>query len=1083
MRLIQSLTVLTLLCASAAVAQFTEAQKTGDEVIAAWTFDGDNPARDVSGHGHDLTLRGETSFTEDGKFGGALRCTPTPEGTDDAQGAVAKSHEQLTPPGAFTIEMWFKLDPGFEAHTQLFLVDKKNFHYAKPDLLEANHDYNIYMGKSGNQYHFTAGLGFGEAGSTFATSEPVELEADRWFQFAFIYDGVGTMRFYLDGQLVGRESHPQRGAISGGGYALHLGARVGSSNIGFPGRLDEVRISNGIPEQYVGNIELSTGSGRSVFQRMEPDAVATVAISNDTGMTLSNVTATLNLGGVETKVTAPDLEPAASHAIQLPIDASLRPDSYDLLVTVTADAEGKAKRAERTIPIVIVPRHPRDRFPVIAWGGSDMEKMKWMGFTGHLDYLQDYNRILKAGEPTQAMDDATVAKTITRLDQLLANGLTSLPYTYPGSWFMSYGPEELKAKVARLDAGGEPMEDRTDASMPFMQEFGYNVGASIAQTFGDHPALTGMLIHSEVRDNTAISYRPYNLTAFRDFAGYDKPEQAKGANGVHYTTLDGFPSDRVVPDDDPILTFYRWFWKDGDGWNPMHTAVHRGIHENVPDGFFTFFDPVVRVPSIWGSGGNVDVISQWTYSYPDPIKIGQTTDEMFAMAAGDPDQQVMKMTQIIWYRSGTAPNLPEDEADYADWEREKPDARFITIAPDHLREALWSKISRPIRGIMYHGWTSLVQVEGNTHAYQFTNEETSHVLAGLTDTVIEPLGPTLLNVPDRPADVAVLESFSSQMFAGRGTHGWGGTWEADLHLALQWAHYQPAVVFEENIQRDGLDQYKVLVMPYCDVLPQSVVDAIHAWQRQGGIVIGDEFLCPAITPDILVPAVKRDKDPSVAKAALQKVAAELREQLAPFYDSYGDSDNADVIIRFRRFGTTDYLFALSDKRTFGDYVGHHRLVMEKGLPTEGAIMVHRDGGHVYELVSHQPVAARRSGDGLRIDASFGPTEGKLYMITHRPIEGVAVAAPSQTVRGASAKVVIEVRDDRGEAIDAVVPVQLRVTDPSGREAEFSGYYAAVGGQTAVTLNIAANDEAGVWTIEATELASGKKARARMNVGD
>ena len=32
-----------------------------------------------------------------------------------------------------------------------------------------------------------------------------------------------------------------------------------------------------------------------------------------------------------------------------------------------------------------------------------------------------------------------------------------------------------------------------------------------------------------------------------------------------------------------------------------------------------------------------------------------------------------------------------------------PVLRFITIAPMHLREALWCKISRPIQGIMYHG--------------------------------------------------------------------------------------------------------------------------------------------------------------------------------------------------------------------------------------------------------------------------------------------------------------------------------------------------------------------------------------------
>jgi hypothetical protein len=169
-------------------------------------------------------------------------------------------------------------------------------------------------------------------------------------------------------------------------------------------------------------------------------------------------------------------------------------------------------------------------------------------------------------------------------------------------------------------------------------------------------------------------------------------------------------------------------------------------------------------------------VSHWTYSYPDPLKIGQVADALSAMAAGRPGQQVMKMTQIIWYRSQTAPELPADEAEHTAWEKAQPEARFITIAPDHLREAFWAKIARPIRGIMYHGWGSLVDA-GDDHAYRYTNPKTKEVLTELLHSVVQPLGPTFLQVPDRAADVALLESFSSQVFAGRGSSGWGRSWE------------------------------------------------------------------------------------------------------------------------------------------------------------------------------------------------------------------------------------------------------------------------------------------------------------------
>ena len=125
---------------------------------------------------------------------------------------------------------------------------------------------------------------------------------------------------------------------------------------------------------------------------------------------------------------------------------------------------------------------------------------------------------------------------------------------------------------------------------------------------------------------------------------------------------------------------------------------------------WTFHDPAVRVASVYGSGGG-RYLSQWTYSYPDPIRIAVATDELLAMAAGGPPrQQVMKMTQIIWYRGQTAPIAkPNNPPAYqAPWEIDQPDAPFITIAPMQLREALWTKIARPIKGIMYHGWQSLL---------------------------------------------------------------------------------------------------------------------------------------------------------------------------------------------------------------------------------------------------------------------------------------------------------------------------------------------------------------------------------------
>ena len=179
------------------------------------------------------------------------------------------------------------------------------------------------------------------------------------------------------------------------------------------------------------------------------------------------------------------------------------------------------------------------------------------------------------------------------------------------------------------------------------------------------------------------------------------------------------------------------------------------------------------------------------------------------------------------------------------------------------------------------------------------------------------------------------------MFARRGTYGWNGGWEGDAYLILHYAGLQPRVIYEETIQQEGLDDFKVLVMPACDVLPQSVVAAVQAFQKAGGIIVGDENLCPAIKPDILLPTHVRPREADQARSMNIAAAAKLRAELDATYQRYAESSTPDVITRVRSYGSTDYLFAVNDLREFGDYVGHHGLVMENGLPTDAELSIRR----------------------------------------------------------------------------------------------------------------------------------------------
>jgi len=1054
--------------------EYTGNDLHGDDVIACWQFNAGQETKDSSGKKHDLQLRGQAEFTADGRFGGGLRSTGGGSGNDKPQGATARNRPEFSPAGAFSVDLWMKASPELYNFKVAYLVDKKYFNYTR-DTVDANGDYMFYLAKSGeDRYVFTVSLGF-EKDSVWARSQPIEIVPEQWYHAAFSYDGAGVVRIFLDGKMICRAAFEGRGPVFRGKHPLIIGDRVGSIYASFPGVIDQVRLINGLRECYDGQLEFVIMPDRTVFRRFEKNAGLQFKINNDTSYPVTGIVGTVTILGRETPVNLSSLQPRESHVLTLPVDVTLKPGSYDVKALIRAEHKGVQVTRELACQYHVVPR-PLPFMPVVMWGTGDIERLLDMGFTHDMRHLGNLSETWETGAPVNERGRSETVGAVDTLNRHALAGLRVCLTTRPGSWV---NRTQTEKEFKRVDRSGNPNNpDNAAVAHPRIQQFGYNLGAGIAQTYGHFPNFDAALIHSEVRDSTSMSFHDYEVASAREYLnGKDIPLLAQSKGGVSYKAIPGFPASRIIPDDYDLLRFYTWFWKVGDGWNPLHSKIHHGLKSTGRHDLWTFFDPAVRAPSVWGSGGEVDVISQWTYSYPDPIKIGQATDELFAMSEGVPGQKVMKMTQIIWYRSRTAPQLPADEKDRVAWEKEIPDAKFITISPDHLSETLWSMIARPVRGIMYHGWGSLVTAPHTS--YRFTNPDTPPHLKKLTTEVIKPLGPTLLQIPDRKADIAILESFSSQIFAGRGSNGWSGSWEADVHLVLQWASLQPQVVYEETIRKNGLGQYKVLVMPNCDVLTESVVKEIHAFQRRGGIVVADERLCPGVLADILVPVRVRTSKPDVDKAALQQMAATLLEELLPFYQRHFWTDNADLVPRMRQFGDSEYLFIINDKRTFGNYVGQHGLVMEDGLPNAGTVSVAR-AGRVYDLCAHQEIKTTVADGVTSFPVALGPGEGRLFLITPTPLQKTILTLPQQASRpsahsnlGAPYELQVRITDGRGKSANAVVPLAVRIVDPNGQEAEYSGYHAAVNGALDLTLQPAINDTPGVWTVTVDNLASGE----------
>ncbi len=843
----------------------------------------------------------------------------------------------------------------------------------------------------------------------------------------------------------------------------------------------------GSSERKILELKLQPGA-RKVFYKLEKNAALNIKISNKTNTEIKKLIVNISINGkiVSTRQLS-SLAPLSNMEAKCPVDTLLRPDVYKSKITVSG-FQGNRKISDSTaVKLTIVPRRNLHEMPVIMWGDADIPSLKEIGFTHEFAGVVDFGKILKEGKCAKAASDETIAKTRENLDRLMANGM------YGGVFFFRWlrmrktsEARKLIKKFQRVDRNGEPYSGNVSICMrsPEVVEFVTNSGQAAAEAYGDHPGLDFGLLYSEVRDAVKPCFHKWDRDAYKKFSGNHIPTSPQlTKRGIHFSFIEDFPKNHVVPDNYPFLKYMKWFWQKGDGWNNTLTSLNQVLKKNTSNpNFWTFHDPATRTPSVWGSGGDVDVISQWTYCYPDPIKMGLTTDELFAMAKGS-RQKVMKMTQIICYRNKLAPKLPEKIQDRASWEIEKPDAKIITIPPDLLREAFWCKIARPVKGIMYHGWPSLVEDPRGHHSYRCTNHEAKKVLTGLIRDIVRPLGPALTQIPDRPAKVAFLESATSQFLASGGSWGWGENWDSDMYLVLLWAQLQPEIIYDETIKRDGLGKYKILVLPNCQVLTESVYKAINDFQDKGGIVIADDRLKPPLIPDIVMKSRKRTGEAGKDKQALQDKAKKLRKLLDPVYERHGDSTNPDVIVRFRKYKNTDYLFAVNDKRTFGKYVGHHGKVMEKGLKTSSTLSVRRKDVTVYDVKNHQKINTLSTPDGIRWKVNFTPAEGKLFMITGKPIKTIKIALPPKTNIGGEYQLKIFVLDSDGNPIDAVVPLEVKIIDSKGQQAEWSGYHGAKDGQLVLPLAIAPNDPIGKWTITVRDLASGTIESENFNIID
>ena len=618
-------------------------------------------------------------------------------------------------------------------------------------------------------------------------------------------------------------------------------------------------------------------------------------------------------------------------------------------------------------------------------------------------------------------DDAAVTRKHAIMDMVLADNCDYIEQ-------MSVTTRGFSAKYPRIKCDGT-VHKSLDIGLPCVFAAVSNMAELIIGSVSNHPACVGIEPASEVRDRSYPSYRPYFEKACLEATGKPVPKEIGDRRvAPHYLDLPDFPASRVLDDDYPLLKYCKWYWRHGDGWNDYQTTAKRICDRRFGRKAMAMYDPIVRVPPLWGSGGDMTHGNQWTYPTPEPYNVRYVIAEQQAMARGTPGQKVVTMIQGISYRSSLAPkNKNVDNP--PSWVSDRPNTVYMTTPPDVMQEALWTCFATRLDGVGLFAIKALFDHlplgrPKDAPGYQFTNPETMPVISNVFTTVGVPLGPLFKAVPERAPEVAMLESYASTFFADRGSWGWiGFIWQCGIMADC--AHMQPYVLYEEEIARDGIPPtVKIVIAPHCDVLTRKTFDALVEFQKKGGIIVGDEYLVPGILPDLPLVGWKRTKTNGAAdNKALHAAAARLKADLAPFYRPPSDSDNEHIVTYVRSCAGADYLFAINDRREFGDYVGQWKMVMERGLPNSGRVTVRRTAKAVYDIVRHESVPFRILPNGdTEIEVSYKTNDGRVFLVADRPLAPLAVKISDGLIS-------VETSDH-----DVMIPVTISVDGEKPRHA-------------------------------------------------
>jgi len=314
------------------------------------------------------------------------------------------------------------------------------------------------------------------------------------------------------------------------------------------------------------------------------------------------------------------------------------------------------------------------------------------------------------------------------------------------------------------------------------------------------------------------------------------------------------------------------------------------------------------------------------------------------------------------------------------------------------------------------------------------------------------------------------------------------------HDACLLAHFPATFVTEEELLGAQRVSAKVILVVGLNRLRPEVKGALEQHIAAGGVVVTDSTTKAVIDgarplgiefPDIhqydaeaakKPPDEKSDpllarRDVVVQGKLLYPLLAPLRTELKLHVERDYTTADPDMVVCDQRCGAGRYVFLVNNTQ---------RPDFCRGLKWELAAaqtrLTLRAGTYaVYEAVEGKRVYPMRDKGHPTLALVLPPGALRIFALLPEPIAGVSITQASHSRAGLAlaAKVCGESSLFGARGINAAIPIEITIADPTGRERlRVFRAHSPKGYQE--TLPVARTDQAGTWTVTVRELLSGQK---------